>query len=61
MDFADKVKYVRAKLLISQTVLAKELGVSYETVNRWERGKLRPSFLNEKRFELFCEQKNITF
>lgn len=61
MDFADKVKYVRAKLLISQMEFAKELGVSFATINRWETGKLEPTFLNEKRFEAFCNKKNITF
>lgn len=61
MNFADKVKNVRAKLLISQTELAKKIGVSFETINRWETGKLQPSFLNEKRFEAFCETEKINF
>lgn len=61
MKFADKVKYVRAKLLVSQMELAKLLGVSFPTINRWETGKLEPTFLNEKRFEKFCEEKNIKF
>lgn len=34
MTFAEKVKHVRATLLISQEQLAKELGVSYVTVSR---------------------------
>lgn len=61
MKFADKVKYVRAKLLVSQMELAKLLGVSFPTINRWETGKLEPTFLNEKRFEKFCEENNIEF
>lgn len=36
MTFAEKVKYVRGVLLISQKELAKELGVSNVTINRWE-------------------------
>ncbi len=61
MKFADKVKYVRAKLLVSQMELAELLGVSFPTINRWETGKLEPTFLNEARFEKFCEEKNIIF
>ena len=34
--FAAKAKYLRAKLMLTQEALAKELGVSFATVNRWE-------------------------
>ena len=61
MIFAEKVKKVRAKLLISQKELAKELGVSYVTVSRWERDEIQPQFLTEKKFEAFCERKGIKF
>lgn len=61
MSFAKQVKYVRATLLVSQTELAKMLGVSFPTINRWETGKLEPTFLNRKKFELFCKDKNIDF
>ena len=36
MEFSEQVKYVREKLFLSQEMLAKELGVSFATVNRWE-------------------------
>lgn len=61
MTFAEKVKFVRAKLLVSQTELAKMVGVSFPTINRWETGKLEPTFLNGKKFEEFCKKKNIKF
>lgn len=61
MTFAEKVKFVRATLLISQTQLAKMIGVSFPTINRWETGKLEPTFLNEKKFEKFCKESNIEF
>lgn len=61
MSFADKVKYVRAKLIISQMELAKGIGVSFATINRWETGKLEPTFLNEKKFEKFCKENRIDF
>lgn len=61
MTFADKVKHVRATLLVSQTKLAKMIGVSFPTINRWENSKLEPTFLNEKKFELFCKKQGIDF
>lgn len=61
MTFAEKVKFVRAKLLISQTELAKLVGVSFPTINRWESGKLEPTFLSEKKFEKFCINQKIDF
>ena len=59
MTFADKVKKVRAELLISQKELAQAIGVSYVTVSRWESQGLQPSFLTEKKFEAFCKNKGI--
>lgn len=59
MKFAEKVKYVRSELLISQMQLAEMIGVSFPTINRWETGKLEPAFLNEKKFEKFCKKHNI--
>jgi DNA-binding transcriptional regulator YiaG len=61
MPFAEKIKFVRAELLVSQTELAKMIGVSFSTVNRWESGKLKPTFLSEKKFEKFCSKNKITF
>ena len=61
MTFAEKVKFVRAKLLVSQTKLAEMIGVSFPTINRWETGKLEPNFLNGKKFEAFCEKSGINF
>ena len=39
MTFAEKLQYVRKQLFLSQEAIAKELGVSFATVNRWENGK----------------------
>ena len=59
MTFGEKVKYVRGTLLISQKDLAKELGVSNVTINRWEKGAINPSSLTEKKFEAFCNARGI--
>lgn len=59
MNFAEKVKYVRATLKLSQEDLAHELGVSFATINRWENGSYNPSRLAKKAFEDFCEKRTI--
>lgn len=61
MTFADKVKQVRMKLYLSQEALAKEMGISFTTVNRWENGHGHPNLVMEAKFNDFCEKKNITF
>ena len=45
MHFSEKVKTVRANLMLTQKELAKELGVSFATVNRWESQGIEPQFL----------------
>ncbi len=59
MDFAEKIKYVRIKLGLSQEDLAHDLGVSFATINRWENGNYNPSRLARKAFEEYCEKKGI--
>ena len=44
MSFAEAIKQIRCKSLLSQEAFAKMLGVSFTTVNRWETGKSKPSF-----------------
>ena len=45
MKFSEKVKYARMKLLLTQEALAKELGVSYATVCRWEKDNREPQIV----------------
>ena len=61
MTFADKVKFVRMKLYLSQAQLAKEIGVSFATVNRWESKGYEPQLASFGRFNDFCEKHGIEF
>ena len=61
MSFAEKVKFVRTELKLSQEDLARELGVSFATINRWENGSYNPSRLAKKAFEDFCLNKKVKF
>ena len=60
MNFAENVKQVRSQLKMTQEDLAHELGVSFATVNRWEKG-IEPQFLTQMRFEKFCNERGINF
>ena len=55
-NYQSLVKEVRRQLSISQEDLARELGVSYATVNRWENGQARPSKLARVQLDIFCER-----
>jgi putative transcriptional regulator len=55
-DYPALVKAVRRQLSISQEDLARELGVSYATVNRWENGQAKPSKLARAQLDAFCER-----
>lgn len=61
MTFSDKVKHVRIKLYLTQAQLAKELGVSFATINRWENGHGEPNLLINAKFEEFALKNGITF
>ncbi len=39
MGFCDDIREIRQKCFLSQEAFAKELGVSFATVNRWESAK----------------------
>lgn len=59
MRFPEIIKDIRCQGLLSQTDFAKELGVSYSTVNRWETGKTLPTYKAMKSIEAFCSRHNI--
>ena len=61
MKFSEKVKYARMKLLLTQEALAKELGVSYATICRWEKANRESQIVSQGKFYAFCESKGIKF
>ena len=50
------VKEIRRQLSLSQEDLARLLGVSYATVNRWENSLSKPSKLAKAQLESFCKK-----
>ncbi len=61
MSFSDDIKNIRQKYFMSQEAFAKELGVSFATVNRWEAGKTKPTYKTMKLIDDFCKRNNIDF
>jgi len=41
---------------LSQEDLARDLGVSYATVNRWENGQAKPSKLAQAQLDAYCKR-----
>ena len=48
-NYSSQIKQLRARLGLTQVMLAARLGVSFPTVNRWENGKSVPSQLSWNR------------
>ena len=55
-SFSGLVAVIRQQLGLSQEDLARQLGVSYATVNRWEKGHNIPSRLARAQLNTFCEK-----
>lgn len=57
MNYSKAIKEYREKVLITQAELAKKLGVSFASVNRWERGLFEPTMVAKRKLkELFEEE-----
>ncbi len=59
MTFAEALKDARLKLGLSQTELAREIHVSFTTINRYENGHHMPTPLAEMALTDFFKQNNI--
>ena len=46
---------------MTQGDFAKELGVSFATVNRWETGKAKPTLKTMKLIDDYCKKHSIDF
>lgn len=54
MRYAEAIKNLRKKLLLTQNEFAELLGVKLVTVSRWESGKFEPTMKMKRKFrELF--------
>lgn len=61
MGFSEDIKKLRQDCLLSQEDFARELGVSFATVNRWETGKNQPTYKTLRTIDEYCKKHNIDF
>lgn len=59
MKVSEKLLRIRAAKGLSQEELARELGVSFTTINRWENEKTAPSKLFVLLIEDYCKKNKI--
>ncbi|HHU80316.1 MAG: helix-turn-helix transcriptional regulator [Bacilli bacterium] len=59
MKYADAIKTLRKKMLLTQVEFAGLLEVSFGTVNRWERGQYIPTMKLKRKLVPFFEKYNI--
>ena len=59
MNYGEIIIKLRAKLNVTQDVLAKKLSVSFATINRWENGHVVPSKRYIYILEQLCKENNI--
>ncbi|MDZ7374527.1 MAG: response regulator [candidate division KSB1 bacterium] len=56
---AQAIRKIRHKLGVSQEDLARAIGVSFATVNRWENGKARPSRAAQRLLDEFARKMRL--
>ena len=61
ISFAEALKSIRQHCFLSQEAFARELHVSFSSVNRWESGKSKPSLAAMKQLKEFCDEQKIDF
>ena len=61
MKSSDIKKDIRSRLNLSQTELADKLGVSFATVNRWEKGHRTPSQIALGNIKRLCADNKIDY
>lgn len=60
-EFCRRNKKIRREAFLTQKDFAKEIGVSFATVNRWETGKASPNLKAMKLIDDYCKKNEIDF
>lgn len=61
MKFSQAILRLRESLHLTQMAFAKELGVSFTSVNRWENEAQQPSPLAIKTLQVYCRDRGLVF
>lgn len=58
-DYQKMIISLRNKLILSQEEFAKLLGVSFASVNRWERGHHEPTIKVKRKIIELCKKHKV--
>ena len=58
-DYQKMIISLRNKLIMSQEELAKYLGVSFASVNRWEKGHHEPTIKAKRKIVALCKKNKV--
>jgi len=61
MNFPEEIRKIRQHLFMTQEDFAKEIGVAFSTVNRWEGTKSKPNLSAMKSIKEFCLKHDVDF
>lgn len=59
MTFSEILKHIRKQQNYTQEQFARELNVSFSTINRWENGHTVPSVLAKMRLQEYCKNNCV--
>lgn len=59
MTYAEAVKALRKKMLLTQTEMAEKLGVAFISINRWERGHCEPTMKIKRKLAHYFDKYGI--
>lgn len=59
IDYQKAVKELRDKLILTQSELANLLGVSFASINRWERGQNKPTTAAKRKIVEFVTNTKL--
>ena len=59
MSYAEAIKALRKKMLLTQEELALQLGVAFISINRWENGHCEPTMKIKRKLAPLFEQFGI--
>ena len=59
MTYAEAIKKLRNKMILSQMEFANLLGVSFASVNRWETGRYEPTIKVKRKLKKLFDENGI--
>ena len=59
MTYAEAIKKLRSKMLLTQMEFAEYLGVSFASINRWETGRFEPTMKVKRKLAPLFEKYEI--